>query len=62
MSRRTPGGNDPKAAVIANGWCSADAGAHEASEFRRAYLNMWPGDGDEGWRLMDRDAWEQAAL
>ena len=41
---------------------TADFAAMPLAEFRRAYLNMWPLDGDEGWRLMDQAAWEAAAL
>jgi len=37
-----------------------DLGNMGIPEFRRAYLNQWPDAASEGWRVFDRDAWEQA--
>jgi phage terminase large subunit-like protein len=31
-------------------------------EFRRAFLNLWPDESDEGWAVISRDAWHAARL
>jgi phage terminase large subunit-like protein len=35
---------------------AADLASMGVSEFRRAYLNIWPNPAGEGWRLFDQDA------
>jgi hypothetical protein len=32
------------------------------AQFKRAMLNIWEDEGEQGWRVIPRDVWEQTAL
>lgn len=40
----------------------ADLAAMAPAEFRRAYLNQWADESQEGWSTFDRDAWRDAQM
>jgi phage terminase large subunit-like protein len=39
-----------------------DLHAMGAAQFRRGYLNLWEDEGDVGWAVVDRAAWEASRL
>jgi phage terminase large subunit-like protein len=39
-----------------------DLAAMGAAQFRRGYLNLWEDEGDVGWAIIDRAAWEASRL
>jgi phage terminase large subunit-like protein len=40
----------------------ADLHSMGAAQFKRAYLNLWPDETQEGWRVIARDLWEASRL
>jgi phage terminase large subunit-like protein len=40
----------------------ADLANMAVSEFKRAYLNLWPDESLEGWKVIARDLWEASRL
>lgn len=41
---------------------AADLAAMAPAEWRRAYANQWPDESEEGWLVVDRDAWGDAQI
>lgn len=41
---------------------AADLAAMAPGEWRRAYANQWPDESQEGWAVVDRDAWKAAQI
>jgi phage terminase large subunit-like protein len=39
---------------------AADLASMGVTEFKRAYLNIWPDPRGEGWQVFEREAWERA--
>jgi phage terminase large subunit-like protein len=40
----------------------ADLASMGIAQFKRAMLNIWEDEGEQGWRVIPRDVWEQTAL
>jgi hypothetical protein len=36
-----------------------DLASMGVSEFRRAYLNNWPDEAEQGWRVLPRELWQE---
>lgn len=41
---------------------AADMAAMAPTEWRRAYANQWPDESEEGWAVVDRDAWKAVQM